>query len=447
MARVAEMLGTPFMPWQRLVADVAGEVLPSGLPAYRKVVLTVPRQSGKTTELLGQAVHRALGYGRRQRIIYTAQTRQAARRKWEEEHVGALEASPFRPFFRTRLANGSEAIIWRNGSLHGIEASKSSSGHGETVDLPMIDEAFAQVDDRLEGAFMPAMVTRADAQLWVVSTAGDETSTYLRNLVDVGRESAGQRVTSGIAYFEWSCPDDLDFFDPVNWPVFMPALGHTVTPEVIAADVATMDPDVALRAYGNRWVRRGQVDALPGWDDCIVASSQIVGPLVLAVDASPDLMAASIAAVGRNQDGRWHVEVIEHRAGTGWVAARLAELERSWHPTAMVMPQSGPITALAPKFEQADLDVAELGTQEQARGAQDLAQLVRGEGDGIVHLGQAVVGAAVDGAVRRSWGDGGWLWSRKHSSVDISPLVAITAALRSSVLAETADIDMGGQVY
>jgi phage terminase large subunit-like protein len=50
VATIAEQLGTPFMPWQRLVADVAMEVDPAtGLLAYREVDLTTPRQSGKTT--------------------------------------------------------------------------------------------------------------------------------------------------------------------------------------------------------------------------------------------------------------------------------------------------------------------------------------------------------------------------------------------------------------
>src|ERR1039457_2904149 len=49
LAVIAMKLGLPFMPWQRLVADVGLELLPNGLPAYRTGIFTVPRQSGKTT--------------------------------------------------------------------------------------------------------------------------------------------------------------------------------------------------------------------------------------------------------------------------------------------------------------------------------------------------------------------------------------------------------------
>jgi hypothetical protein len=42
-----------------------------------------------------------------------------------------------------------------------------------------IDEAFSQVDDTVEGSMRPAMATRRNAQLWVISTAGDAQSKYL----------------------------------------------------------------------------------------------------------------------------------------------------------------------------------------------------------------------------------------------------------------------------
>ena len=63
VAEVAEALGTPLMPWQRHVVDVALELRPDGIPAYRQVTLSVPRQSGKSTLLAALMVHRLLGWG------------------------------------------------------------------------------------------------------------------------------------------------------------------------------------------------------------------------------------------------------------------------------------------------------------------------------------------------------------------------------------------------
>ncbi len=77
LADIAEALGQPLMPWQRDVAAVACEINPdTGLPAYREVVVTVPRQSGKTTLFLAWQIHRtqSLRWVQPQRSVFSAQT-------------------------------------------------------------------------------------------------------------------------------------------------------------------------------------------------------------------------------------------------------------------------------------------------------------------------------------------------------------------------------------
>lgn len=60
-ARIAEALGTPFLPWQRLVSDVFGEIDPStGTYFYDTLVLTVQRQAGKTTRERATELRNAL---------------------------------------------------------------------------------------------------------------------------------------------------------------------------------------------------------------------------------------------------------------------------------------------------------------------------------------------------------------------------------------------------
>src|SRR5881394_1733943 len=153
VAEVSELLGQPLMPWQRDVLDTALEVDPdTGLLVYREVVLTVPRQSGKTWLLLCLMVHRALGFGEPQSIVYAAQTRIEARKKWEDDFVRRLQRSGLRHQFQVRKQIGQESIRWNNGSLHGITSGTEKSGHGATLDLAVLDEAFAHEDARLEQA-------------------------------------------------------------------------------------------------------------------------------------------------------------------------------------------------------------------------------------------------------------------------------------------------------
>ena len=74
VARTAEMLGKPLLPWQRYVADVAGEIDPAtGTYYYDRVVLSTPRQCGKSTLIDTEDTRNAL-LGPDRKIYYLAQT-------------------------------------------------------------------------------------------------------------------------------------------------------------------------------------------------------------------------------------------------------------------------------------------------------------------------------------------------------------------------------------
>jgi hypothetical protein len=140
VAEVAALLGKPLMPWQRQVVDVALEVDPNtGRLAYREVIVTVPRQAGKSSLALAVAVHRALSFGVPQRIVFTAQTRSDARKMWEDEHLPILAGSRFAPLYSVRRQIGQESIRWANGSLHGLVAPNGTAAHGQVLDLGVID--------------------------------------------------------------------------------------------------------------------------------------------------------------------------------------------------------------------------------------------------------------------------------------------------------------------
>jgi phage terminase large subunit-like protein len=251
------------MPWQQLVADVAGEYDPiSGLPAYREVIVTVPRQNGKTTIELAAILDRALMWNGPKRIAYTAQTGQDARNKVINDWWPLLSTSTFKPAIRRMLRGAAEtAMDFRTGSRLEVLATAEDAGHGRVIDLGLIDEAFADTDERREQGLLPAMVTRPDAQLYVFSTMGTGESVYLNRKVAAGRIAAETGQTSGIAYFEWSAAPGMDPDDPETWRSCMPALGHTITEDVVRHARTTMPNGEFLRAMLNirfdaqtRWI-------------------------------------------------------------------------------------------------------------------------------------------------------------------------------------------------
>jgi hypothetical protein len=209
VAKVAKALGTPFMPWQRQVADVALEIDPrTGRLAYREVVVTTPREQGKTRLELAVLVHRARTWPG-SRMLYAAQDRIHARAKWGDDHLAALQRSRFAGELRPRFQRGDEAIRWHNGSWHGITAPGEKAGHSDVLDVAVVDEVWA-LEAGLEHGLSLTMVTRPQPQLWVVSTAGTLRSAYLRGKVERGREGALHNIKGSTAYFEWGAPEGTD---------------------------------------------------------------------------------------------------------------------------------------------------------------------------------------------------------------------------------------------
>lgn len=251
-------LGPGLMPWQHEANAVTTE-MEGGRFVFREVVIEVMRQQGKSVDLLSMMIDRGLRRPGTQ-ISYTAQTRLDARHRMIDYWWPRIQRSPLRRYIGIRKGSGSEALLFRNGSMLSIVSGGETSGHGDSLDLGVIDEAWAQEDDHIEQAMRPAMMTR-DAQLWIVSAAGTEKSSYFRDKVDAGRARAELGVTDTACYIGYSFADDEDPADPATWRRRMPALGITVTEDTVRSDFETMKIAEFRRAYGCQWPEV----AKPGW--------------------------------------------------------------------------------------------------------------------------------------------------------------------------------------
>jgi phage terminase large subunit-like protein len=414
------------MPWQRHVADVALEVNPdTGRLAYRRVILTVPRQSGKTTLMLALFLHRMLGMGSPQVAAYGAQNgldaRMRLQREWHgvgDKPSGILQRSEvLRKTYTPSWATGAEALLFHNGSRLQVVAGTEKSGHGQTLDLAMVDEAFAQRDGRLEQALSPAMVTRPEPQLWFISTAGSPSDMWFRDKVERGRESVDG--SAGLAFFEWSAPPDADIHDRAAWRACMPALGHTITEEVVAAEAEGMAPDEFRRAYLNQWVDRGADGAfdLATWASLADAQAERGRSPVFAVASAPDGSWSAIAVSWLRPDGAAQVMIADYREGTAWVAERIAEL-RQWSGQVLVDTAARSLVA----------DAQRPSDQEQRLAQNALATAV--EGGTVRHGNQAELNFAVRNAGWVPAGDSRRL--DRKGNTDISPLIAAALAVHGA---------------
>lgn len=421
---VAERMGKPFMPWQQLVADVGGEIDPeTGLPAYREVILTVPRQSGKTDLILAWVIQRAIGWDGPQRIAYSAQTGQDARKKFVDDWVPELRRRQRLLGIRRILrANGNEGLEFVNGSRMTLMASAAESGHGKTLDLGVKDEFFADWDDRRDQALIPAMATRSAAQILTASTAGTDESVPLNRAIERGRAAVETGARSSVAYFEWSADENADSDDRSVWWSCMPALGHTITEAVIEHARATLTDGEFRRAFLNL-TSTSDERVIPQtlWNDVCSSTVGLAGQLVFGIDTAEDRSWTAIAAASRDAV----VELAHYDRGTGWVVEWAKARQAKWNPSAWAVDPSGPAGGLIPDLRREGLNVVEVS-------GRDMAGACGRFYDDVIERRlkvrrKAALDVAVGGAVKRSMGDA-WVWARRSAAVDIAPLVAATIA-------------------
>lgn len=408
------------MGWQRLVADVACELDPeTGYPAYREVIVTVPRQSGKTSLFLAWMVHRCVSprWSHPQRSVFTAQSGKDARDKWLDEFFPLLKQSELDALVaRYNRGMGNEHIAWKTGSILRLGSTSESSGHSKTLHQAVLDEIWHDVDHRREQALRPAMVTQPDAQALVCSTAGTQASTVYNHKVQVGRQATVDDVGHGVAYFEWSAPEDWDPDDEASWWLFMPALGETIQPEAIRAERAALDDAEFRRAYGNR--PSGATDQIippEVWQRACNSAVKPEGALRFGLDVAENRSSAAIAV----SDGE-SVELVAHDQGCGWVVDRCNELTRE-HGGRVAVDFGGPAGVLADQIDACD----RVQGKQVAQACGDffdrvVESRIRVRTDGALD-------AAVEGAVKKAVGDM-WVWSRKASTADVTPLMAATLA-------------------
>jgi hypothetical protein len=432
---MADALGWPLMPWSRYVVDVANEVDSDGLFVYSTVIITVPRQSSKTTVAGVNAEHRAI-YKPRRRVWYTAQTREIARDWLLNEHAPGLQQSPLKPYAKLRRAQGSEGITYPHGSMFRIFAPLPAALHSKQSDLVIVDECWAHELERgrqLDQAIVPTQATRPGAQVWKLSTAGDENSLWLWELVQRGRAAVTEGRREGIAYFEWACPDELDPCSPNSWALFHPAYGISIGVAQMKAALDELGPAGFARAYGNRWPDGMGVAAAPKippgrWAAAQVAPVSAVpagARVSLGFDCSRDRSTGCVSVAWRDLQGL-RCEIIDSRPGTGWMAERLSDLAARRTPVAVAYPADSPALDVADTLATAGLPMLPIrGNDWPAACSGWLAAITEQK----IRVGaHPALARAAEVAPGRDVGDGRWAWYRRGALVSIAPVIAATAA-------------------
>lgn len=421
---VMTALGHPPMPWQRTVNAVANEVLEDGSFRYKTVIVSTPRQAGKTTTLEGTFGHRGMTMPDF-RGFYTAQTGLHARDVWAEWADDFARRMPGR--WKFARSAGKETARWPStgGFIRAFPPTPDSL-HSKQSDLVCLDEvwSYTQGDgDAITQAVVPTQATRPRRQLWIVSTAGDEDSVWMRSWIERGRASIADPA-SEIAYFEWSAPEDAPWDDPETWATYHPAYGYTQSEQAFRDAMVQMGEEQFRRGFLNQWPAT-EASWRQSWpngatEDTIPADARVW----LAVDSQTNHRTASITAAAQLPDGRIAVEVIDNRPGIDWLKDRLKQLVRT-HRARVVIHAGGPLGFLIDELQKDSIRIDKVTGTEYGHACQRFLALVRG--GQLAHQNDPRLNLAVDNALLRDTGDT-VKWIRKDTTVDITMLVAASLA-------------------
>ena len=175
----------------------------------------------------------------------------------------------------------------------------------------------------------------------------------------------------------------------------------------------------------NQWTSSlvDPVVPLSTWSSLTDQFSAPGDDIVLSFDSTPDASRSSISIASKRADGRVHVELVANEDGVAWLVPRIKQLVRDHTPRIVCCDAKSPAANI---INELGMQVRELGT---ADAGKHYAGFVTACTEGVlVHREDPQLTTALTGAVRRPLGDA-FAWSRRNSSIDVSPIVSVSMAL------------------
>lgn len=428
------VLGQPLDPWQQWLVIHAGELLPDGRPRFRKVLVLVARQNGKT-HLLKILCLFWIFVDKWPMILTTSTNLDYAKEAWQ----AAVDDAQATPSLANRiprkggirLANGEQTLRTTDKSRYKIGTASRRGGRSLSIDRLFKDEVREEHSWDSYNAAVNAMNARPHAQAFLISNQGDDKSVVLDSL----RESAMDFIACGdgdprLGLFEWSAlpgatPVDVDALAAAN-----PQLGRRVHHDDLIGPAAA-----AMKAGGEQLtgfltevmcIRVKNLDAAiseTAWNACYVEGDlqEVRAGVALCLDVSIDQQHVTLVAAAALPDGRVRVEPVESWSGPKAVQdayRALPALVRRIKPQAFGWLPGGPgaalVARLAARKNRAPWHPLSV-TVEEIRGevtavCMGLASLV--DAGQVIHARDPLIDAHVIGA-SKLWQQDVWRFQRR----------------------------------
>ena len=330
-------------PWQRWLSIHAGELRADGIPRFRRLIVEVGRQAGKTREVEDLTLYWIFEDGHAS-ILGTSTLTKYAKKPWMNAFKAALKIPELRERMgpnpdrkAIRKAAGEEEWWTEDDCHYAIAASNAEGGRSMSNKRVIADEFAKQYTYDAYGAAYYSMDAFEDAQYWALTTPDPKGEPYkdLRAAAEAFIKTGEGDPSLGL--FSWSSPKDADPTDPRALAMANPTFGRpggksrerllnearaakatgglllrTFKTEVMCIQVGKLDPAFDLEAYAD-CLELGGLDALRG-------------RVAMVWDASPDLLSVVLYAAAVRPDGRVQVDAVKAWAGPGCTRQAITQL-------------------------------------------------------------------------------------------------------------------------
>ena len=415
-------IGLHYDPWQQELNRAILSKRADGFYAADTVVLSVPRQAGKTWDVGGVVFADSIIHPGTT-TVWTAHRFKVSRESFDEMRAWARrpELTPHIDYDAITTAAGNECIPFRNGSRILFAARERGAIRGFTkVRRLVLDEAQILTESAMSD-LAPTQNQAWNPQIILMGTPPKPTDPG--EVFSRLREMALAGELDGVLYAEFSAEADCDIEAMDSVAQANPSFPDRTTERQIRRlrKLLTNDDDWRREGLGI-WDDRLQVERIippDDWAACIDPDDR-PDRITYAIAVGPDGKAATIAA----SDGRV-VAVLEWNKGSRWLPAKLAEIIAD-RPGDVWLDEKSPAGALLPDLEEAGIAWHPITGTGMAQACGGIFTAIT-EDHTLRHSGQATLDIAVAHATRKNY-SGAWVWDARKASVDISPLDAVTIA-------------------
>ncbi len=470
IAFAAEVLGVTLYPWQRWLLIHALELREDGTYRFKRIIVLVARQQGKTMLASVLAVWWLFVDSKRHpervpplkfKVVGVAQNLDIAKEPWqvvktwcdpkpETEEDGELAIAALQG--RTAKVidtNGALSIVARSRAHYEIRAAKNA--RGKPAARVLMDEMREQKDWSAWNAVSQTTKSFFNGMLIGFSNAGAADAVVLSTQRAAGMEdleSWEAYVESGImsaeeyantrdvslGLFEWSAPDGCEKDDVDGILQANPSIGHgEMTVQSAIADIRGMTDAGYRTEVLCQWVTSRLEPYLDqtGWEGAADPDSTIAATsrMVLGIDVFREKRVAHTAMVvaGYRDDGRVQLEEIAQRTGMTWVVKHAKAVRAKTGINQVAIQTKGCDAAdLVALLVEAGFDIIDISGTTLLLAAGRLSDRLRE--DKIRHRSQGPMNLAAANAVVKML-SGMPVFDRDATPVNSAPIVAGAYAL------------------